>query len=240
MQGLVVDRVVMDFSGLRALDHVSLRLERGEILGLIGPNGSGKTTLINCITGFLRPTAGMITVDGAAIAGKPSYKIARAGVRRTFQTIRLFKQLTVLENVEVAAVSAGESRRRARQLAADVLGKMGIAWLSEVPAGSLPYGEERRVEIARALVTRPNYLLLDEPAAGLNENESDDLLRTLTQIVHELGCGMLIIDHDMRLIMRLCSRLQVLNYGKTIGEGSPREIRTNPEVIAAYLGMEAK
>lgn len=239
MTGLVIDRVVMNFAGLRALDGVSLTLQRGDILGLIGPNGSGKTTLINVITGYLRPTSGQITVNGSEVTGQPPHKIARAGVRRTFQTIRLFKALSVLENVEVAAVSAGRSRRDAQAMAADVLDQLEIASLARANAGSLPYGAERRVEIARALVTRPDYLLLDEPAAGLNENESDDLLGTLTGIVRDLGCGLLIIDHDMRLIMRLCTRLQVLNYGQTIGEGAPADVRRNPDVIAAYLGVEA-
>jgi branched-chain amino acid transport system ATP-binding protein len=236
MDGLSVNDIVMDFSGLRALNGVSLTLKRGEITGLIGPNGSGKTTLINVITGFLQPTGGTITIDDQDVTGWSPYRIARAKVRRTFQTIRLFKELTVLENVEVAAVSAGASRRQAQQQAAEILEQLGILWLAHTSAGTLPYGEERRVEIARALITQPYYLLLDEPAAGLNENESDDLLTTLKTIVDDLGCGMLIIDHDMRLIMRLCEGLHVLNYGKTIGTGSPQDIRRNPDVVAAYLG----
>jgi branched-chain amino acid transport system ATP-binding protein len=234
--GLVVDSIIVDFVGLRALDEISLAVHPGEILGLIGPNGSGKTTLINAITGYVETQGGTVVVDGQEITGLPPHQVARHGVRRTFQTIRLFKSLSVLENIEVAGVSSGLNRRESRRLAAEIMERLGIAQLAEVSAGALPYGEERRVEIARALVTRPHYLLLDEPAAGLNEQESDNLLNTLPGIIREHECSVLIIDHDMRLIMRMCDRLHVLNYGRTIGEGTPREVRRNPEVIAAYLG----
>ena len=237
---LVVEGVTKDFVGLRALDSVNLRLERGEILGLIGPNGSGKTTLINVMTGFLKPTAGRIKVNGVDITHWAPHKIAPLGLARTFQTIKLFLGLTVLENVEVAAVSMGMRRARARQRAYEVLERLGETHLAGLQASALPYGAERRVEIARALATGPNFLLLDEPAAGLNEGESDDLLRTLTRIPRETGCGMLIVDHDMRLIMRLCDRVHVLNYGKTIGEGVPEEVRKNPSVLEAYLGTSRK
>jgi branched-chain amino acid transport system ATP-binding protein len=237
---LVVEGVTKDFVGLRALDSVGLRLEQGEILGLIGPNGSGKTTLINVVTGFLKPTGGRVWVGDVDITDWSPHKIAHIGVARTFQTIKLFLGLTVFENVEVAAVSAGMPRREARQRAAAVLERLGAARLADLPAGALPYGAERRVEIARALAINPGFLLLDEPAAGLNEAESDALLETLASIPQETGCGMLIVDHDMRLVMRLCSRLHVLNYGKTIGEGSPDEVRSNPAVIQAYLGASAQ
>ena len=237
---LVVDDLTKDFVGLRALDSVSLNLERGEILGLIGPNGSGKTTLINVVTGFLKPTRGRIRVGDVDITGWPPHKIAHLGVARTFQTIKLFLGLTVLENVEVAAVSLGIPRREARERSYDVLDSLGAARLAAVPAGGLPYGEERRVEIARALATNPTFLLLDEPAAGLTEGESDDLLHTLASIPPETGCGMLIIDHDMRLIMRLCDRLHVLNYGATIGQGAPDEVRRDAAVIEAYLGVSSQ
>lgn len=236
MPQLTVQNLTKNFVGLRALDRVSLSLEQGEILGLIGPNGSGKTTLINIITGLLKPSEGHITVGGVDITGWSPHQIARRGIARTFQTIKLFAGLTVLENVEVAAVSAGKSRRQAQQQAATVLGELGIARLANLPAGALPYGEERRVEIARALARQPDFLLLDEPAAGLNEMESDTLLQMLAAIPTKYGCGILIVDHDMRLIMRLCNRLYVLNYGQTIGEGSPEQVRHNPAVIKAYLG----
>jgi branched-chain amino acid transport system ATP-binding protein len=231
-----VQGVVMDFAGLRALDHVSLSLERGVILGLIGPNGSGKTTLVNIITGFLKPSAGSVQVDGQDVTGWSPYQIAQVSIRRTFQTIRLFKKLTVLENVMAAAVSSGMNQRQARDESRKALERLGILRFAAIQAGTLAYGAERRVEVARALVTKPAYLLLDEPAAGMNENESDELLEMIPAIVRDYGCGLLIIDHDMRLIMRLCQRLHVLNYGKTIAEGTPAEIRRNQDVIAAYLG----
>ena len=233
---LLVEEVVKSFSGLRAVDHVSLKLEQGEILGLIGPNGSGKTTLINVITGLLPLNAGRVIVDGINLTGKPAHQIARAGVARTFQTIRLFRELTVLENVEVAAVSTGKLRRQARALAHASLEELGMAKWSSRLASELPYGLERRIEIARALAMRPKFLLLDEPAAGLNEEESDELLQVLRPIPQAKGLGMLIVDHDMRLIMWLCHRLHVLNYGKTIGEGTPDEVRRIPAIVEAYLG----
>lgn len=237
---LSVERVVKDFSGLRAVDQVSLKLQQGEILGLIGPNGSGKTTLINLITGLLPADGGRIMVGQLDITRQPPHQIARARVARTFQTIRLFRDLTVRENIEVAAISSrGLSRRRARPHADAVIEALGLDRWRDHRAGALPYGYERRVEIARALAMQPRFLLLDEPAAGLNEEESDELLRVLSKLPHEHDLGMLIIDHDMRLIMRLCDRLHVLNYGKTIYEGTPEEVRLAPAVIKAYLGPSA-
>jgi branched-chain amino acid transport system ATP-binding protein len=227
------------FVGLRALDGVSFPLARGEILGLIGPNGSGKTTLINVVTGLLRATSGQVFVDGAEITNKKPYQIAHAGLARTFQTIRLFRELTVLENVEVAAVSMGLSRADARKRAVGVLEEIGISRWAEMRAGALPYGLERRVEVARALATQPSFLFLDEPAAGLNEDESEELLQILVALPAKKNLGLLIVDHDMRLIMRLCHRLHVLNFGKTIGEGTPEEVRQIPAVLEAYLGKPA-
>ncbi len=227
------------FAGLHALEDVSFVLQRGEILGLIGPNGSGKTTLINVVTGLLPATRGQVFVHGAEITNKKPYQVAHAGLARTFQTIRLFHDLTVLENVEVAAVSMGLSRREARKRALEVLEEIGILRWAEMLAGVLPYGLERRVEVARALATRPKFLFLDEPAAGLNEDESEELLRVLSGIPERKALGMLIVDHDMRLIMRLCHRLHVLNFGKTIGEGTPEEVRHIPAVLQAYLGKAA-
>jgi branched-chain amino acid transport system ATP-binding protein len=227
------------FVGLRALDGVSFRLTRGEILGLIGPNGSGKTTLINVVTGLLSATSGQVFVDGQEITNKKPYQIAHAGLARTFQTIRLFRELTVLENVEVAGVSMGLSRAEARKRALEVLEEIGISRWSEMRAGALPYGLERRVEVARALATEPSFLFLDEPAAGLNEDESEELLQILVAIPSKKNLGLLIVDHDMRLIMRLCHRLHVLNFGKTIGEGTPEQVRKIPAVLQAYLGKTA-
>jgi branched-chain amino acid transport system ATP-binding protein len=236
---LTIQGLCKYFVGLRALDGVSLSLRGGEILGLIGPNGSGKTTLINVVTGLLPATSGQVTVDGSEITNKKPYQIAHSGLARTFQTIRLFRELTVLENVEVAAVSFGLSRSQARKRAFEALEEIGVARWAEMRAGALPYGLERRVEVARALATQPKFLFLDEPAAGLNEDESEELLQTLTSLPGRKNLGMLIVDHDMRLIMRLCHRLHVLNYGKTIGEGTPEEVRRIPAVVQAYLGKSA-
>lgn len=236
---LSIKNVTKVFVGLRALDDVSLDLKQGEILGLIGPNGSGKTTLINVITGLLPLNAGQIKLDGYDLTGKPAYRIAREGIARTYQTIRLFNELTVRENIEVSAVSIGMSRREARRQADARLTELNLEAWSNHLAGELPYGLERRVEVARALAMTPKFLLLDEPAAGLNEEESDQLLEVLAPFPNEKGLGMLIVDHDMRLIMRLCDRLHVLNYGKTIGEGTPEEVRRIPAVIEAYLGSTA-
>ena len=227
------------FAGLHALEEVSFSLKRGEILGLIGPNGSGKTTLINVVTGLLPATNGQVFVDGAEITNKKPHQVAHAGLARTFQTIRLFRDLTVLENVEVAAVSMGLSRKDARRRAMEVLEEIGIARWAEMLAGVLPYGLERRVEVARALATKPKFLFLDEPAAGLNEEESEELLQVLAPIPEKKKLGMLIVDHDMHLIMRLCHRLHVLNFGKTIGEGTPEQVRQIPAVLQAYLGKTA-
>lgn len=236
---LVVEGVSKYFSGLHALENVSFNLQQGEILGLIGPNGSGKTTLINVITGLLPLSAGKVFVDGVDISNKPPYEVARAGLARTFQTIRLFRELTVMENVEVAAVSMGLSRAQAKRKALEAIEELGLLnWLNRL-AGELPYGHERRLEVARALALGPKFLLLDEPAAGLNEEESDELLNILAPIPKQRRLGLLIVDHDMRLIMRLCHRLHVLNYGKTIGEGTPDEVRKIPAVIEAYLGKTA-
>ncbi|MFH1184053.1 MAG: ABC transporter ATP-binding protein [Chloroflexota bacterium] len=238
-QSLSIQGLSKSFLGLRALDGVSLSLARGQILGLIGPNGSGKTTLINVVTGLLPATSGQVFVAGVEITNRKPYQIARAGLARTFQTIRLFRELTVMENVEVAAVSMGLSRREARLRAAELLDEIGISPWTEMRAGVLPYGLERRVEVARALATQPTFLFLDEPAAGLNEDESEELLQVLATIPSRKNLGMLIVDHDMRLIMRLCHRLHVLNFGRTIGEGTPEDVRKIPAVLQAYLGKKA-
>ncbi|HLT02222.1 MAG TPA: ABC transporter ATP-binding protein [Geminicoccaceae bacterium] len=237
---MVVDALTKQFYQLRAVDGVSLRLARGEILGLIGPNGSGKSTLINLVTGVLPPTAGRVVVDGIDVTGWPAHRIARAGLARTFQRVRPFGSLNVLENVAIAAMSVGVARRSAFREARSLLEAFGLErWIDE-PATALPYGLERLVEVARALAMRPRYLFLDEPAAGLDEGESEELLGHLSRIPEERALGMLIVDHDMHLIMRLCHRLHVLNYGRTIAEGTPEEVRRVPEVIEAYLGSGAE
>ena len=237
---LVVQNVAKTFEGLRALDDVSLEVRKGEILGLIGPNGSGKTTLINVVTGVLEPSGGRVFAADREITALPSFKVARAGVARTFQTVRLFRDLSVWENVEVAALSVGKPRGEARRLAEAAIAELDLREWGDHSAGVLPYGDERRVEVARALAMSPDFLLLDEPAAGLNEEESDRLLRVLAPIPESRNLGMLIVDHDMHLIMRLCHRIHVLNYGHTIGEGAPEEVRRIPEVVEAYLGSTAE
>ena len=237
---LVVEELTKDFAGLRALDGVSLTLAPGEILGLIGPNGSGKTTLVNVVTGLLAPTHGRIVVDGVQVAGRPAHVIARAGVARTFQSVKLFRSLTVAENVEVGALATGKSRAVASRSTHDLLGQLGLEGWRWTLAGALPFGLERMVEIARALATGCRYLLLDEPAAGLDEDETDALLDRLATIPRSGERGLLVIDHDMRLIMPLCDRIQVLAHGQTIAEGRATEVQHDPAVIEAYLGTSTE
>lgn len=236
---LEVSHLCKSFAGLKAVDDVSFTVETGEILGLIGPNGSGKTTLINLITGLLPATSGTVKVDGYETTGRKPHRVARAGIARTFQTIRLFHELTVLENVEVASVSMGHPRRKAAVIAEKLLNDLGIGDWAEVLGSEIPFGHQRKLEIARALAMEPKFLFLDEPAAGLNEEESDTLHDLLKNIPTRYHVGLIIVEHDMRLMMNLCPRLHVLNYGRTIAEGSPSEVRANQEVVTAYLGSSA-
>jgi branched-chain amino acid transport system permease protein len=223
--------VAKNFEGIAALAGVDLEVREGEILGLIGPNGSGKTTLLNVISGVYPPTAGEIVFRDHSIDRRPAHEIARLGLARTFQNIRLFSQLTVRENVEATAVA------KVDEAAIDeVLAWFDLATVQREKAVNLPYGRQRRLEIARAIVQRPSLVLLDEPAAGMNESESDELLESIRRIRSALGCSIVIVDHDLRLIMQLCERIQVLDQGRTIAVGEPREISENPTVIQAYLG----
>jgi branched-chain amino acid transport system ATP-binding protein len=231
--------VSVDFAGLKALDSVSLALNAGEIVGLIGPNGSGKTTLINAITSQVPLAGGRVTLDGETISGLAPRQIALKGISRSFQIVRLFNNMTVVENIEAAALAQGDSLRTARGKAEVLLAEFGLTGKADELGAALSYGDKRRVEIARALAADPSFLLLDEPAAGMNEAETDTLLHTLTALPQERGLGLLIIDHDMGLIMRLCHRLHVLASGRTIAAGTADHIRRDPAVIEAYLGSEA-
>jgi ABC-type branched-subunit amino acid transport system ATPase component len=232
---IVAEGIVKQFRGVRALDNVDMTVKEREIVGLIGPNGSGKTTLLNVASGVLRPTAGRVEVAGHTATGERPHVFARLGVGRTFQQIRLFGDMTVRENVEVGAVAG----RRGLATVGPLLRQIGLEADSERMAATLAYGQQRRVEIARALAGGPRFLLLDEPAAGMNERESDDLLETIKVVRDERGLGVLIVDHDLRLIMRLCERIQVLAEGRTICEGSPQAVRGDRGVIEAYLGKTA-
>ncbi|MBA3447980.1 MAG: ABC transporter ATP-binding protein [Pseudaminobacter sp.] len=231
--------VSVEFAGLRALDAVSLTLSPAEIVGLIGPNGSGKTTLINAITGQVPLAGGTVTLGGETISGLSPRRIALKGVNRSFQIVRLFNNMTVVENVETAALARGDNLRVAREKSDALLAEFSLENKSGDLAGNLSYGDKRRVEIARALAADPSFLLLDEPAAGMNEAESETLLHILSELPRRRGLGLLIIDHDMGLIMRLCNRLHVLASGRTIAEGAAQDVRKNPAVIEAYLGSGA-
>jgi branched-chain amino acid transport system ATP-binding protein len=230
--------VSVHFAGLRAVDGVDLAVEQGEILGLIGPNGAGKTTLVNALTGFQRLTAGRIAVDGHDVTGWSADRLARRGVCRTFQAVRLFPDLTVFENVRLGAVGTGASHGEAARRAELMLGLMNAEEIADRPASAIPHGAERRVGIARALATSPRFLLLDEPGAGLNEGESQALVAALRRIRDEFGCALVVIEHDMGLIMRLCERIQVMDHGRTIANGTPGEVACDPAVLEAYLGSK--
>ena len=237
--GLEARNVTVRFGGLVAIQDVSLTLTQGEIIGLIGPNGAGKTTMVNVLSGFQKPHRGGVIVSGAAVRLSRPEQFVRAGVVRTFQAVRLFPQLSVSENVEVACVSAGASRAQARDRARVMLDYVGLAARAGTRAAELNYGDERRVGLARALALSPRYLLLDEPAAGLNAAEALALQTTIRDIRTTFGCGILLIEHNMTLVMSVCERVHVLSTGRTLASGRPDEILRDAEVRQAYLGAQA-
>ncbi|HZM21633.1 MAG TPA: ABC transporter ATP-binding protein [Anaerolineales bacterium] len=250
---LRVENLTHHFGGLRAVQDFNLNLQTSELVAVIGPNGAGKTTVFNLITGVYRPIEGKITFQDQNVIGLQPHKIVRLGIARTFQNIRLFKELSVLDNVRIAHYgSAGYStweallrlprftkqEARVRQEALNLLNIFGLDNLAETPSKNLPYGQQRRLEIARALATRPSLLLLDEPAAGMNPTEVEQLIELILWIRSEFQLTILLIEHQMRVVMGIAERIKVLDFGETIAEGRPKEIQNHPRVIEAYLGRE--
>lgn len=250
---LQIDGLTHFFGGLRAVHDFNLHLKEGELVGLIGPNGAGKTTIFNLVCGVYKPAKGNVLFNGTDLVGLRPHQVTALGIARTFQNIRLWNQLTVLDNVKIAhhpriGYGVGDSVLRSRRCreeetdierrAMELLDILGVASYAHELARNLPYGEQRRVEIARALAAQPRLLLLDEPAAGMNPREIDQLLELIQWLRKEFQLTVWIIEHQMQVIMNLCERIQVIDFGETIAEGTPDEIRANPRVIEAYLGKE--
>ena len=250
---LQTEQLAKSFSGLQALEDFTITVNSGEILGLIGPNGAGKTTCFNLLTGFLIPTGGRILFKGKDITGSSPAQIAQLGLARTFQNIRVFSSLSVLDNIMTAAqmrtrYSLGElflsapgfhiKESQVKDRAFELINLLSLNEYTNRPAASLPYAYQRRLEIARALATEPELLLLDEPAAGMNPAESDNLHRLILDLRDRFRLTVLLVEHDMRLVMNLCERIVVLNYGRIIAEGKPEVVRADPQVITAYLGQD--
>mgnify|MGYP005842811835 CR=1 FL=1 len=248
---LQINRLTHYFGGLKAVSNFNLDLEPGELVGIIGPNGAGKTTVFNLITGVYRPTEGQIFFNGHNLVGLHPHQIINNGIARTFQTIRLFKELSVLDNVRIACYAQVrynplssflhtktfvEEERRIRQEAWRLLDIFNLPGYAQAQAKNLPYGEQRRLEMARALATRPRLLLLDEPAAGMNPGEIKRLMELIQWIRRQFDVTIILIEHQMRVVMGICERILVMDFGETIAEGSPREIQNHPRVLEAYLG----
>jgi branched-chain amino acid transport system ATP-binding protein len=227
----------VSFGGLRVIKNVDMHLERAEILGLIGPNGAGKTTFVNVLSGFQKPKGGTVFLGGQDITHRRPEDRVRLGLVRTFQAVRLFGNLTVRENIEVAALALGLSRREARIRVEEAMEAMQLTEQASQQANALPYGYERRVGVARALVAQPQFILLDEPAAGLNEREGREFLQSVRDI-KAMGCGVLLIEHNMRIVFDLCDRIQVLQSGETLATGDADHIRNHALVREAYLGKK--
>ena len=251
MAMLEVKNLGISFGGLRAVDGFNIKIEKGQLYGLIGPNGAGKTTIFNMLTGVYKPTDGLIELDGQNITGKKTIEINKAGIARTFQNIRLFKELTVLDNVKVGlhnhhkySTLAGILRlpsyhkveKEMNAVAMELLEVFGLDGEADQLASNLPYGKQRKLEIARALATEPKLLLLDEPAAGMNPNETIELMETIRFVRDKFDMTVLLIEHDMKLVSGICEELTVLNFGQVLAQGKTSEVLNNPEVIKAYLG----
>ncbi len=251
MSMLKITNLGISFGGLRAVDDFNIEIEKGELYGLIGPNGAGKTTVFNLLTGVYKPTDGTIILDGKDITGKSTIEINKAGIARTFQNIRLFKQMSVLDNVKVGlhnkyrySVATGilrlpkffKTEKQMDEEALELLKVFDLDKEASYLASNLPYGKQRKLEIARALATQPKLLLLDEPAAGMNPNETQELMDTIKYIRDNFDMTVLLIEHDMRLVGGICERLTVLNFGQELASGATSDVLSNPEVITAYLG----
>lgn len=250
---LQATNMTMQFGGLLAVDNFNLTLRAGELVGLIGPNGAGKTTCFNCLTSVYKPTSGSVTIRGIDTKPLRPWQISKLGMTRTFQNIRLFRELTVLDNVIIAGLQHTRhsvldsvlrtprhfiEEARLRERALELLAIFNLQDKADIEAGGLPYGEQRRLEIVRALATEPRVILLDEPAAGMNNKETEDLMNTIAKIRKDFRLAVLLIEHDMKLVMGICERIIVLDHGTVIAEGTAAEIQANPKVIAAYLGTE--
>lgn len=235
---LELNGVSKTFGGVKAVQDVSMSIASGEVRGLIGPNGAGKSTLVNLISGLLRHSTGTISVDGQSVDRLSANQRAERGIARTFQNLRVFKSLTVQQNIEVAGYSGRASGRNGNTMLQEAIERFDLADKLNAPAGSLAYGQLRRLEIVRALALRPRLLMLDEPAAGMNEQETDDLREALGWVRSQSECAILVIDHDLKFIMALSERITVLNLGAVIANGSPQEVSENRQVIDAYLGED--